>query len=235
MASPAPGAAPAIATVPAALLRHALAAQEHECQALARALHNEIGQAVSAIKMTSALALDEDDAQQRRQDLQDIIRTADDTVARLRELSQRLRPPQLSTVGLEAALRGELDWRAGGDAPALAFRADPLADTPDEETALAAFRIVQQAVVNALRHAHAGTIEVALADAGDGRFRVAVRDDGDGFDSTAASAPGLALMRERARLCGGHCEIASTPGGGARISAELPYRAPAAQLPGGLA
>jgi len=234
MASPAPGAAPADTPIlPAAalarLLRHTLAAQENERHALAKVLHNEIGQAVSAIKMTSALAIDEDDAQQRRQDLQDIIRTADDTIARLRGLSQQLRPPQLSTVGLEASLRGELDWLGSDGTPTLAFESQPLAATPDEETALAAFRIAQQAVLNALAHAHAGRIDVLLADEGEGRLRIEIRDDGDGFDTVAVDGNGLALMRQRARLCGGRLAIASAPGAGTQVSAVLPYLASAGE------
>ncbi|SOD55043.1 Histidine kinase [Pseudoxanthomonas wuyuanensis] len=206
------------------LLRRALRVEEQERHAVARVLHNEIGQAVSAIKMSAHLALDEADAEQRRQDLQDIIRIADDTVGRLRDLSTRLRPPQLSGLGLEAALRGEVEHLAGATA-AVSLQLRPLAQEPDEEPALACFRSVQQALAQVLRHAPAARIQLTLADAGEGRFSLlltedagVLSDDGNpgGFD--------LPLLRGRVRALGGQLRLASGAGS-ATLQLHLPYRA----------
>ncbi len=114
--------------------------QEAPRRAVGRALHDQLGQAFSAIKMAAHLTLDEDDPAQRRQDLQDIAHSCDEMVALLRRLHAALHPPQLEAIGLHAALRAELE-RHG-----LALRRvelDPPAAEPAPEIALAAFRIAQ--------------------------------------------------------------------------------------------
>lgn len=125
------------------------ALHERQRQEVAAALHNQIGQAVSAIKMSAHLVLDEVDAMQRREDLLDIIRMADDTVAQLRQLHCQLRPPQLDALGLEAALRGEVERRTDGFSE---IRLDlaTLPSRPAPEVELACLRIAQQVLTHAL-------------------------------------------------------------------------------------
>jgi glucose-6-phosphate-specific signal transduction histidine kinase len=229
MVPPSPGAAPdndrhdQQGVGARSLLRRALSSQEQERHAVARVLHNEIGQAVSAIKMSAHLALDESDAAQRRQDLQEIIRIADDTVGRLRELSTQLRPPQLSDLGLEAALRGEIEQLAG--TASIPLRLEPLAQEPDEETALACFRTAQQALAHALRHAPGSRIQLVLADDGEDQFSLSLIDEGDAF-APSKEAPGfdLSLLHERACALGGQLQT-GTSGDGTRLCLRLPYRA----------
>lgn len=206
-----------------ALLRRALSAQEQERHTVARVLHNEIGQAVSAIKMSAHLALDEADAEQRRQDLQDIIRIADDTVGRLRDLSTQLRPPQLSGLGLEAALRGEIEHLAG--TATISLQLQPLAQEPDEESALACFRTAQQALAHILCHAPAARIQLTLADAGDSRFSLLLVEDADALKVSGDPAGfDLPLLHERVRALGGQLRLGNGAGG-ATLQLHLPYRA----------
>ncbi|KAG0913683.1 hypothetical protein G6F32_016646 [Rhizopus arrhizus] len=82
--------------------------QEDERRAISRDLHDDIGQAITAIKLSAYAAQDEDDPQRRAEDLAQIVSLADTTVAKLRDISTLLRPPQLDALGLEAALR----WQA---------------------------------------------------------------------------------------------------------------------------
>ncbi|WP_454831188.1 sensor histidine kinase [Pseudoxanthomonas wuyuanensis] len=204
-------------------MRRALWAQEQERDAVARALHNEIGQAVSAIKMSAHLALDEADAKQRQQDLQDIIRIADDTVGRLRDLSTRLRPPQLSGLGLEAALRGEVEHLAGASAD-VTLQLPSLAQEPDEESALACFRGVQQALAHVLRHAPAARIQLTLTDAGDDGFSLLLAEDAGALEVGGGPAGfDLPLLHERVRALGGQLRLGSDAGG-ATLQLRLPYR-----------
>lgn len=154
-----------------ALLLQLLMQQESERHAVGRALHNQVGQALSAIKMTAHLTLDENDAEQRRQDLQDIVRTSDDTVAVLRELHATLHPPQLESLGLEAALRAESDRIAGGQAR-LETAIATLPSVPAPTVALVAFRIGQSLARHASAAGASQPARLSLAhddaDAGDG-------------------------------------------------------------------
>ncbi len=198
-----PPTAPTATPASSDALRELYARQEAERKQVARALHNEIGQALSAIKMSAHLAGDEDDADQRRQDLADIVRIADETVARLRDLYADLRPPQIDTLGLAASLRGEAErWQARwGFVP----RFD-LAEPPPRAPAsleLAAFRLVQDLL---LPLAGLSVLEVRLAPARAGVAMLEVRHDGVQPDALTE-----ALLRARADALGLPLTLSGTP------------------------
>lgn len=113
--------------------------QEADRHRVGRALHNQVGQALSAIRMGAHLVQSEDDADLRAEDLLEIIRASDEAVSIVRDLHATLHPPQLDSIGLDAALRAEHERLFPGAALALA----PLPHAPDTETALVAFRIAQ--------------------------------------------------------------------------------------------
>ncbi|MQP74770.1 hypothetical protein CQ393_02535 [Stenotrophomonas sp. MYb238] len=202
--------------------------QEDERRAISRDLHDDIGQAVTAIKLAAHAAMDEDDTRRRREDLGQIVELVDSTVVRLRNLSMLLRPPQLDALGLEAALR----WQAGqlfrSSPVELWMEVDELPQRPDNEVEQACFRIAQESLTNALRHALASQVRLSLEDDGDGRLRLRVVDDGEGFDPDGPRGLGLVVMRERAQSVGGWLRIRTAPGEGTQIELHLPYRAPQA-------
>lgn len=204
-------------SIPADALRELYARQEAERRVVARALHNEIGQALSAIKMSAHLAGDEDDAVQRRQDLADIVRIADDTVARLRDLYADLRPPQIDTLGLAASLRGEAErWQARwGVTPRLQL-ADP-APRADAALELAAFRLVQDLL---LPLATVGALELRLSALRDGVTVLEVRHDGPAPDPLTA-----ALLQSRAAAAGLALQLPGEAQAGTRLRLELPAMA----------
>lgn len=204
-------------SIPADALRELYARQEAERRVVARALHNEIGQALSAIKMSAHLAGDEDDAVQRRQDLADIVRIADDTVARLRDLYADLRPPQIDTLGLAASLRGEAErWQARwGVTPRLQL-ADP-APRADAALELAAFRLVQDLL---LPLATVGALELRLSALRDGVTVLEVRHDGPAPDPLTA-----ALLQSRAAAAGLALQLPGEAQAGTRLRLELPATA----------
>jgi glucose-6-phosphate-specific signal transduction histidine kinase len=204
-------------SIPADALRELYARQEAERRVVARALHNEIGQALSAIKMSAHLAGDEDDAVQRRQDLADIVRIADDTVARLRDLYADLRPPQIDTLGLAASLRGEAErWQARwGVTPRLQL-ADPV-PRADAALELAAFRLVQDLL---LPLATVGALELRLSALRDGVTVLEVRHDGPAPDPLTA-----ALLQSRAAAAGLALQLPGEAQAGTRLRLELPATA----------
>lgn len=196
--------------------------QEDERRSISRDLHDDIGQAITAMKLAAFAARDEDQAERRREDIDQIIELADSTVIRLRDLSMLLRPPQLDALGLEAALR----WQAG-----TLFRSTPvellldvrtLSQRPGNEVEQACFRIAQEGLTNALRHARASQVSLLLQDAPDGGLHLRVIDDGEGFDPTGPRGLGMIVMRERAQSAGGKLHIETAPGEGTCIDLRLP-------------
>ena len=214
------------------LFRRVVAAQESERQRIARDLHDETGQGLTAIGLglrglESRLSQNPEQAIDTLQQLQ--VLTAE-SLKELQRLIADLRPSHLDDLGLSAALRwyaGKLEERSplkvkisiSGSEPAL------------EDTAkIATFRIIQEALNNVIRHAEARNTGVSL-DFEDKGMRVIVRDDGCGFDlerlnqmqSSSRPPLGLAGMRERAALLGGAVSIRSAPGDGTVIEAFVPY------------
>ena len=205
------------------LARRLMTVQEDERAAISRELHDDIGQAITAIKLC-ATSLAEGPEPMRQavvlEMAQEIATVADQTVAKLRDLSLLLRPPQLDALGLEAALR----WQAGalfrGDLPRIVLDIRPLDCRPPRDVELACFRIAQEALTNVLRHARAGRVDLHL-HCDDTDLRLRIEDDGCGIAADHRAGLGLITMRERARLVGGELTIDSRPGR-TRIDVVLP-------------
>jgi signal transduction histidine kinase len=157
-------------------------------------------------------------------------RQALDAALRLRSIARELRPPTLDHLGLTAALTSLLaDVGEEADLHAdLQVTGEAIRLAGDIE--LGAFRIIQEAVRNSLRHADARQLRVTVEFGADA-LRLTVADDGRGFtpaelDSHTATHLGVLGMRERARLLGGHLEIRSAPGAGTVVHAWMPLHAP---------
>lgn len=211
------------------LARRLLTVQEDERAALSREMHDDIGQSITAIKLSAVALLGEADPRLVRETAQEIVDIADQTVARLRDISLLLRPPQLDALGLEAALR----WQAGtlfrGDAPSLELVVAQLDCRPPREIELACFRIAQEALTNVLRHAVATHVRLEL-DCDDAWLRLAVEDDGRGLPADLRSGLGLVSMRERAEQLGGRFAIVRIAGR-TRVEAALPLDPSSTQRP----
>jgi signal transduction histidine kinase len=200
-----------------------LRAREEEARRIAHELHDEAGQLLAALHIT----LDDLAAQVPAQDtsFKRLREVLDRVEAQLRRLARELRPTILDDLGLAPAL----EWLAQG----LAERRDVTVTidaperrlAPEVETAL--YRIVQEALTNAVRHARPRRIAVEVREEGP-RIRAVVWDDGRGFDAAAALARrgdrglGLIGIRERAQALGGTVDIRSTPDQGTEISVVIP-------------
>ena len=206
-----------------ALSSRLLEVQEAERTRISRELHDQIGQALTAIKIRLQV-LERQKETPTAQALEPIVGLVDDTLEQVRHLSQDLRPPQLDDLGIAAALRTLLEKIL---APAgLAFEVEVLPDPlrlPDP-VAVACYRITQESLTNILKHARASRVEVRLESDAAGT-RLSVRDDGVGFDRLSVDrrvrqreSTGLLGMRERARMAGGQLSVAANPGGGTRVS-----------------
>jgi signal transduction histidine kinase len=208
-------------------------AKEEERSRMSRELHDEFGQTLTAAKLNLQMLRQASADPAAVQRLDDSIRMVDGMIRQARNIALGLRPPLLDEAGLVPALEQHLKSLAERSGVGIQFDASPgvAATPPGLNTTV--FRVIQEAVSNALRHAQAKTIRVTLRDEPDALI-LSVDDDGVGFDPEAVSLRtkrgehlGLLGMTERVRAAGGTIALESRPGRGSRISARIPYPKPA--------
>jgi signal transduction histidine kinase len=202
--------------------------REQERARIARDVHDDLGQALTALKLDiaelrrRATRGDRSAVDERLADMTTVIDGAAESV---RRVASELRPVLIDELGFVAALRAYVSdasrrasWR-----PSVDTNLEDLEIDTDRATAL--FRILQEALTNVTRHADARRVVVRLA-ATDGIIQLEVRDDGKGMDAHEARAGALGVigMRDRARLFGGELTVASAPGRGTTVTASLPVQ-----------
>lgn len=197
---------------------------EDERRQIAQELHDETGQSITAIRSLAQALIRRGGDAQTREAAQLIGDTAGRLYDAVHELIPRLHPPSLDTLDLAAAVEDAIAiWRRQQPQVVFAFACGSLPEPLGESYVLAAYRIVQEAVTNALRHAQANRIEIALGVV-DGGLQIEVRDDGRGLasDWQHPGHYGVRGMRERARAFGGDLRIGNRADGGVQVRAWLP-------------
>jgi signal transduction histidine kinase len=197
--------------------------QEIERRRLARELHDEIGQLLTGLRLLLKLNGDSPDVLKTRFELARSI--VDDLLARVRRLSFDLRPADLDQLGLLTALLSLFERYAAQTGVLVDFRHQGVDGRFASEVETVAYRIVQESLTNAARHAGVAGITVRIwTDAHE--LNLHIEDRGYGFDPAvvlkAPRSSGLIGMRERIMLLGGRMAIESSPGAGTTITAELP-------------
>ena len=203
-------------------------AQEDERRRIARELHDEVGQALSALKLELGVA--------ERQPLSDRIKAplaearaiTERALQSVRDMSQLLHPSMLDDLGLPDTT----NWYLGGFSRRTGIRSEliveAVADRIAPELEICTYRVIQEAVTNVARHAGASSCRVAIRGSADA-IRILVEDDGRGFDprvkpGAAGRGLGLVSVRERVATLGGTLQVDSRPGQGTRLTVELPLR-----------
>jgi PAS domain S-box-containing protein len=208
------------------LARESLEIQERERAHLARELHDELGQCLTAIRADaqSICRLSRDREPRIFASGQAIGEVASRVYEVVRNMMRRLRPEMLDELGLGEALREIVgQWRARHpDIVWSLVLPDTLGALP-EAVQITAYRLVQEAITNVIKHAQASRVDVAvtLDEAG---LTVSVCDDGRGLEGAPHGGLGLLGMRERVLAAGGHFDIQSHPGHGFRLSAVFPLQ-----------
>ena len=209
--------------------RERAAAAEAERRHWARELHDETLQGIAAVRVTLASSRRDNDAELRAT----VTRAADalqGEVDRLRDIIHDVRPSSLDDLGLMAAMEALVARHAHNGGPALQLEVDldheagrtPHRLHPEVETAI--YRIAQEALRNALKHADAQAVAIAVAEI-EGEVGVRVRDDGRGYDASAiTSGFGLVSIKERVELLDGRVRVTSAPGAGTTLEARVPAR-----------
>src|SRR4051812_7214713 len=204
-----------------------LRAQEEERRRLARDLHDEVNQALTAMLLRLE-ALSQDAPPERADEVAELKRLAGEAMEELLSLARQLRPTALDDHGLAAAIEAQLGRFAAQTGVETQMNVDGNPAELDEDIQTAVYRIAQEALTNAGRHAGAKRVEVELAVAGPGAD-LRISDDGIGFDPSAPGASkarggglGLDGMAERARLVGGELDLRSSPGNGTTVALRIP-------------
>ena len=201
------------------LSRMMVTAAENERKRLSRELHDEFLQSLVALKIRVKLLADEEDEQERERARTQIADEIHDSIQGVKRMIRGLIPPALDHQRLSAALGGVFrDIRA-----VYGFKVhaslDRMGDQLDSVAVLALYRIIQEAVTNAARHAQVDEAAVTLSKKGD-TVIAEIRDDGCGFEFDGHV--GLNSMRERAAMAGGHLTVDTSPGKGTTIRAAVP-------------
>ena len=208
-------------------VRRLIEAQEEERQRIARELHDQIGQVLTAVRINMHAVQDVCNTREATSYIEDNILVIDEALRQVRDLSIDLRPPLLDDIGLGTALR----WYVERQAKRIGIRAEVVIELPHQnerysrELETACFRIAQEAMTNVVRHARAKRV-LLLLQKKRRELILLITDDGVGFDVTAlrTTAPrtstlGLLGMQERAHAVGGYIEITSAPSKGTQVRA----------------
>jgi two-component system sensor histidine kinase UhpB len=211
-----------------ALIQQSIVIQEEERRHLARELHDELGQSLTAIKvMATTLQLG---SLQNREAAGHILNLCDRLFGVFRGMMRRLRPSVLDELGLAASLEELVqDWRSSHPGLAIDFACESGVDDRAGNARIHLFRIVQEGLTNVVKHAGARQvlIRLQLEDEGSGPAIVLrFRDDGRGFDAADPGRPrrgfGLAGMRERVASLRGRFRLDTRPGRGVAIEIRIP-------------
>ncbi len=204
------------------------AAREQERAAIAREIHDELGQVLTGLKLDLAWLHERLPTPERplAERIESMLALMDSTLDTVRRLSTGLRPPILDDLGLEAAIEWQVQEFASRSGCECGLQCDivELVSSRDRDTAV--FRILQEALTNISRHARARRVRVTLQVRG-GQLVLQVSDDGVGISKLAISSNeslGLIGMSERARAFGGGVRIEALPNAGTRVTLKVPLR-----------
>jgi signal transduction histidine kinase len=228
--SVAASAATAVATarsVAAARLRLSVEAADQARARWARELHDETLQGLTGARMVLSAGLARDDLAALRGAAENADEHLAEEMRKLRDLIAELRPAALDDLGLGPAIETLAKRQAAIGAFTVEVEVDLESDHRlDRDTETAIYRIVQEALSNAVKHAGAQAVSLRVRQLPD-RVQVAVEDDGRGFDPDSVRAGfGLTGMRERALLAGGRLWVSSAEGASTRVAAVLPLPPP---------
>lgn len=211
-----------------ALSQQLMQVQEQERRRLAHDLHDEMGTALTALKMNLQTMQRVAGTAQVTTSLSDSLSILDSLLKRVRDLSLDLRPSLLDDLGLVPAIRWYVTRQAERAGIQARVDAEAFSRELPAETAVVCFRIVQEAVTNVLRHAKASKLEVSLKNTESG-FDLSITDNGIGFPVSVTMAEaadrrtlGLLGMRERARALRGTMTVRANPYRGTQILAHIP-------------
>lgn len=203
-----------------------LETQENTARRFSHELHDELGQALTAVKANLAALRTSNDPVR----LDDCMKLVDQAIGDVREMSQLLRPTMLDDFGLDAALRSLTDSFSQRTGVTMRYQSSLDGQRLSDQAETSLFRIAQEALTNIARHSAATEVDVGLARL-DGQVHLSIRDNGKGIETPKRPAKGrslnsgglgLAGMETRAQACGGHLIVQSEMGKGTKVEVTCP-------------
>jgi signal transduction histidine kinase len=213
----------------AELFRNVVAAQESERQRIARDLHDETGQSLTAIGLGLRGMADDLGDKWVGDTLNKLQVLASDSLRELQRIISDLRPAHLDDLGLSATLRWYISRLHELTYLHISVEIDGNEPDLDDALKVTIFRIVQESLNNIIKHSHATHVNIKI-DYRQKEIRILIRDNGTGFNIDLVKnrigrvSLGLAGMQERAMLMGGEVQIHSRPGQGTDVEAVIPYK-----------
>jgi signal transduction histidine kinase len=205
-------------------LRRSVELQEEERKRLARELHDEVGQALTSILIRLRTLQDETEIETVVDRVDGLRYLTAQSIEELRRISMDLRPAALDNLGIIPALKWYADQSASSSGLDVRFSGPDRLERLPSETELVLYRVAQEGISNAIRHAEAQTINVALSRT-NRSVLMDVRDDGKGYNTSEMDRGfGLVGIRERVELLHGTCGVESAPGWGTRLWIEIPLQ-----------
>jgi len=200
--------------------------REEEATRIARQIHDELGQKLTAVKLElmalfGDLPADEEPTRQRRRS---IVKLLDESIQSIRRIAAELRPGILDDLGFAAAVEWVAEEFEARTGTTVHVTLPPIDIAMDRPRVTALFRILQDTLTNVARHANASYVSVRLA-AGDGMVMLEVHDNGRGItveELSASTSLGILGMQERALLLGGELVISGAPGKGTNVRVRIP-------------
>jgi signal transduction histidine kinase len=207
------------------LSRGLLVTQESERRRISSELHDDVTQRIAALAIQAEIveARLDSGSEHTREQLQGIVTMAQQLAGDVQQLSRRLHPVGLRTLGLSEAIRQECAAFTRRSGVEVEVTEDVASDEVPEDLAVAAFRILQESLHNIEKHAQASEVSVGI-EIESGELLLCVRDSGTGFDSERGPETGLGLvtMHERAASIGGKLSVVSRPGEGTEVCLRAP-------------
>ena len=210
------------------LSRSLIQVQEQERRNIARELHDEIGQSLTAIKIDMLNIMQYTRSAKIQDQLSDSIQLVEESLNEVRELSLKLRPSILDDLGLLPAIRWYVDRQSQRTGIKGKVITEQIEENLSPEIQITCYRIVQEAVTNIIKHANAGTFSVEFVKKSND-LHLWITDDGIGYNVSLArkkaisgQSTGVLGMQERAELIGGWLDIYSSPKKGTKVYAILP-------------
>ncbi len=202
-----------------------IAVQESERRALSRELHDEVGQSLSALLLgigNAAAAIPRGGNSDVQEQLHELRRLAERTLAAVRDMSLLLRPSMLDDLGLIPALQWQAREVSRTKDLAVQVHAEEVSDDLPDDFKTCVYRLVQEALHNIARHANAKSVDIHLTQDAN-KLLLEIRDDGQGFMPELEKGVGLLGMEERVKHLHGSFHVDSRPGEGTSIRVELPH------------
>lgn len=203
--------------------RAAIDAQESERKRLSRELHDEIGQAITAILLRLKILQDETDIEVIQDRLNGVRYITSHTLDEVRRLATDLRPAAFDDLGLIQAIRFYIESYYSNTGLQVSFQSDNITDRLPGDLEIALYRAVQEGLTNVSKHARASRVDISLKLEQD-LVTLIIEDDGKGLDKQLSYESGIGLigMQERVKILGGHFQIESEANQGVKITITLP-------------